>query len=253
MITTFDQKIAEFFNGLQTNGWYWGNLLLVIISIFLCVILVGMIGFEREARGRSAGLRTHLLVGVGSCIIMILSIYGFPAIFTYDGSGEVKRDVARLAAGVITGVGFLGAGAIIHNSNGIKGLTTAGTIWISMAIGMACGSMNFIVAILAAFIVMLVLTVFRKIEARITKHKQVIVLIAPIEEPVMSKVLKVAENKQCSISNIITNVIQNGDRNCIELTFTIMSKNSEELQMSDIVSELSIETKALSINVLNTH
>lgn len=253
MITTFDQKIAEILNNITINGWCIGNLILCIIAIALTVFLVGMIGYEREARGRSAGLRTHLLVGVGSCVIMILSIYGFPAIFTYDASGEVKRDVARLAAGVITGVGFLGAGAIIHNNSGIKGLTTAGTIWISMAIGMACGSMNFIIAIFSGLIVMVVLTLFRKIEAKITKHKTLIVLIAPIDQPVMSDVLKIAQNFDCSVSNIITNVIQNGDKNCIELTFTLTCKPNMELRVPDIISELSKETKALSINVLNTH
>ena len=145
---TFDQKIAEIFNTNFGMGgeWPWGNLILCAIAIVLSVILCGVIGLEREKRGRSAGLRTHLLVGVGSTVVMIISIYGFPAMFT-GAEGGMTRDVARLAAQVVAGVGFLGAGAIIHNNGGIKGLTTASTIWLVMAIGLACGSMNFLLAI----------------------------------------------------------------------------------------------------------
>ena len=163
MVTTIDQKIAEWFNSNFGLGgeWPWGNLILCIISLVLCVALCGIIGYEREKRGRSAGLRTHLLVGVGSCMIMIVSIYGFSAIFG-------TRDPARLAAQVVAGVGFLGAGAIIHNNGGIKGLTTASTIWLVMAIGLCCGSMKFILAICGTVVVMLVLISFRSLERRIS-------------------------------------------------------------------------------------
>lgn len=135
-MVTIDQKIADYLNNWVVDGWPVGNLVLCAIALVLCVILVGVIGIEREKRGRSAGLRTHLLVGVSSTIIMIISIYGFPQIF------QDHRDVARLAAQIITGVGFLGAGAIIHRNSGIKGLTTAGTIWSSMAIGIACARLT---------------------------------------------------------------------------------------------------------------
>lgn len=245
-ITTFDQKIAEFFNSLETNGWYWGNLLACFIAVLLCLFLVGMIGYEREARGRSAGLRTHLLVGLGSCILMILSIYGFPA-------SAPNRDVARLAAGVITGVGFLGAGAIIHNNAGIKGLTTAGTIWISMAIGMACGSFNFVIALFTGVIVIVVLTLFRKIEEHITKHKNVLSIIAPIENHVMSQIVLIAQKHECTVGNIVTDTILDGGNNCIQITFSITSKNNTELSISEIVAELKEATGALSINILNAH
>ena len=73
-VTTFDQKLAELLNNWTINDWPIGNLMLVLIAIVLSVVLCGVIGIEREWRGRSAGLRTHLLVGVGSCVIMIISI-----------------------------------------------------------------------------------------------------------------------------------------------------------------------------------
>ena len=95
-VTTIDQNIADWFNGNFGLGgdWSWGNLILCIIAIILTVALTGCIGYEREKKGRTAGLRTHIIVGVGSCIIMIISIYGFPQF-------GASRDVARLAAGIV--------------------------------------------------------------------------------------------------------------------------------------------------------
>ena len=102
MLTTFDQKLAEYLNGYQVNGWPVGNLILVMIALVLSMLLCGAVGLEREIRGRSAGLRTHLLVGMGSCVVMIVSIYGFPS------QDSVSRDVARLAAQVVSGALKLG-------------------------------------------------------------------------------------------------------------------------------------------------
>ncbi len=103
---SFDQKLAEFLNAwtIGENQWPIGNFILCGIAMILSVLLCGVIGYEREKRGRTAGLRTHLLVGVGSCIVMIISIYGFPKLFFENDYFE--RDVARLAAAVVTGVGF---------------------------------------------------------------------------------------------------------------------------------------------------
>ena len=91
-VTTIDQNIADWFNNNFGLGgsWSWGNLILCVIAIVLTVMLTGFIGYEREKKGRTAGLRTHIIVGVGSCIIMIISIYGFPQF-------GATRDVARLA------------------------------------------------------------------------------------------------------------------------------------------------------------
>lgn len=176
-MTTIDQLIAEKLNNWYIGEWPIGNFFLCVIALTLAVILCGAIGMERELRGRSAGLRTHLLVGVGSCMIMIISIYGFPAMF------QGNRDVARLAAQIIAGVGFLGAGAIIYRNSGTKGLTTAATIWIVMAIGLACGSMNFILAVGGTLLILVVLTVFRKVERRINHHAPLLSISAKPDSP----------------------------------------------------------------------
>lgn len=245
MITTLDQKLAELLNNWTINDWPVGNLILVAIAILLSVVLCGIVGIEREWKGRSAGLRTHLLVGVGSCIIMIISIYGFPAVF---GS----RDVARLAAQIITGVGFLGAGAIIHRNDGIKGLTTAGTIWIVMAIGIACGSFNFVIAILATLVIMVVLTVFTKVEAKISNKKMILMVTAPTDKPVLANVLEIAKEFDCTIKTLSTDLIAKEGSNLIQFTLEVVF-NSKEGKSTEFITKLSKETDAVDIYTLTNH
>ena len=247
-MTTIDQKIVEEVQkSLEVNGWPLGNLLLIVVALLLCVALCGFIGYEREKRGRSAGLRTHLLVGVGSCIIMILSIYGFPA------SQDMHRDVARLAAGVLAGVGFLGAGAIIHDKGSVKGLTTAGTIWLVMALGLACGSFNFVLAILATFVVMIVLIGFRKVEAKINKHAPIITIAAKADIPVVSLLLEYAKKNQYRIYDISSELGHNGKEDISLTTFKISSLVEENVDLAKVEDELTKITKAASVTSLNQH
>lgn len=241
---TFDQKLVELLNEWKVNGWPVGNLLLCVIALLLSVILVGVIGIEREWRGRSAGLRTHLLVGVGSAMIMIISIYGFPQIF------EGHRDVARLAAQIITGVGFLGAGAIIHRNSGVKGLTTAGTIWVSMAIGLACGSFNFILAILGTLVIFLVLTLFKKVENKIGSKNPTITLIAPGDTPILEKLLAVSKEFDCHVTAISTEMVEGTPEKTISVTFQAIFQSGEE-RLSEYLSKLESETKATNIHLLS--
>lgn len=106
----------------------------IMIRLALSVILGGLIGLERQMHRRSAGLRTHILVSLGSCLIMLTSLYVFDIY-----KNQVPLDPARIAAGVITGIGFLGAGAIIQDRESVKGLTTAASLWVVAAIGLATG------------------------------------------------------------------------------------------------------------------
>jgi len=106
----------------------------ILIRLFLSVVLGGLIGLERQLHRRAAGLRTHILVSLGSCLIMLTSMYVFDIYKGVEG-----LDPSRIAAGVITGIGFLGAGAIIREPKGIKGLTTAASLWVVSGIGLAVG------------------------------------------------------------------------------------------------------------------
>lgn len=244
MVTTVDQKLAELITEkLTIDGWPIGNLVLCVGALLLSVILCGLIGIEREWRGRSAGLRTHLLVGVGSCLIMIISIYGFPAMF-----GE-KRDVARLAAQIITGVGFLGAGVIMHRNGGVRGLTTAGTIWAAMAIGIACGSFNFILAVVGTLIIFLVLTVFKTVEIKLNKKNPIIILTVPYDEPAINKILTIAEKFECSIHGISTQLGEEQGQKVVEITFQVVFDNGGS-RLDEFVSAVEAETKAIRLQTL---
>ena len=250
-MTTLDQKLVELLNKWTIDVWPIGNFVLVLIAILLSVLLCGTIGIEREMKGRSAGLRTHLLVGVGSCLIMVISIYGLPNIKI--GDAYLNRDVARLAAAVVTGVGFLGAGAIIHRSSGIKGLTTAGTIWIVMAIGLACGSFNFLIAIIATAVIFFVLTAFRKVEQKISDKNPLIVLTAPAGEPILGKLLAVSNEFDARIHGLSTDSIDGvGDEKLVECTFQVIFSSGDG-RLVEYLSKLEAETHAISVKLLNNH
>ena len=134
----------------------------ILIRIIFSIVLGSIIGFERELTNKSAGLRTQILVCLGSCIFTILSIYGFSTAVTLYPLG----DPSRVAAQIITGIGFIGAGTVLRNGPMIIGLTTAATLWISAAIGMTCGVGMYDVAVIATLFSVAVLTIIRVFERR---------------------------------------------------------------------------------------
>ncbi len=139
----------------------------IIIRLLLAILLGGAIGLERESRGRPAGLRTHILVCLGATIIMIGS--QSMAIFsqTLDATARVQVDPGRIAAGVVTGIGFLGAGAIIRLGDLVRGLTTAGCIWFVAALGIVIGEGLYSLSIMATTFALIVLLALSHFERRI--------------------------------------------------------------------------------------
>lgn len=128
-----------------------------IFRVFTAAILGGVIGFEREYRAKEAGLRTHFLVAMGSALFMIVSQYGFNAVL----STSITLDPSRVAAQVVSGIGFIGAGTIIFQKHVIKGLTTAAGLWVTSAIGLACGSGLYLLSVASTLLVLLCLeTIF---------------------------------------------------------------------------------------------
>ena len=109
-----------------------------VLTIFIAAMLGGAIGLEREYRSKEAGFRTHFLVGLGSALFMVLSMHGFDS-FEGQPGVIIQRDPARMAAQVVSGIGFIGAGTIIFQKNVVKGLTTAAGLWVTSAIGMTAG------------------------------------------------------------------------------------------------------------------
>ena len=141
-----------------------------IIRIFVAALLGGAIGLEREYRAKEAGFRTHFLVALGSALFMIVSAYGFEGAMH---TPEHRWDVSRVAAQVVSGIGFIGAGTIIFqkNENAVRGLTTAAGLWVTAAIGLACGGGMHWLACAATFLVLVGLEAFNFILHKFDKHR----------------------------------------------------------------------------------
>jgi putative Mg2+ transporter-C (MgtC) family protein len=136
----------------------------VTIRLGVAALLTGAIGAERELRERAAGLRTHMLVGVGSALFTLVSAYAWGDFFVAGAAAQQRLDPTRIAAQIVSGIGFLGAGAILRQGLSVRGLTTAAGLWVSAAIGMAAAAAFWPAAIVTTAIVMLGLGPFRAVE-----------------------------------------------------------------------------------------
>ena len=132
----------------------------VALRLFVSVILGGIIGFERETHGKNAGIRTYALVCLGSALVMIVS----QEIHVIYQDSDTFVDPSRIAAQVVSGIGFLGAGAIIRFPQGVKGLTTAAGIWAAAGIGLACGLGLYYPALITTAFTMFILVVFSRVD-----------------------------------------------------------------------------------------
>ncbi|HTH46503.1 MAG TPA: MgtC/SapB family protein [Candidatus Limnocylindria bacterium] len=134
----------------------------LILRLLVAAALGSLIGLERERLGWAAGLRTHMLVCVGSCLMMIVSAYGFSATL----GNHVVLDPSRVAAQVVSGIGFLGAGSIILRNEAIKGLTTAASVWAVAGVGLAAGGGLYTAAVAATVIMLVILAGLKPLEDR---------------------------------------------------------------------------------------
>jgi putative Mg2+ transporter-C (MgtC) family protein len=140
-----------------------------LLRLALAAVLGGLIGIERELREREAGLRTHLLVAVGSALFTIVGAYGFRDFVSSDGA-IVQTDPTRIAAQIVTGIGFLGAGAIIRQGSSVRGLTTAATLWAVAAVGLATGAGYYSAAVITTGVVLVALWPLRIVAYRILRR-----------------------------------------------------------------------------------
>ncbi len=141
----------------------------VLLRIGIALLCGAVLGLERERLERAAGLRTHALVAVSSSLLMIVSAYGFADVM---GVGQVTLDPSRVAAQVVSGIGFLGAGVIIFRKNTISGLTTAASVWSAAAVGLACGGGLFWAAAIVTAAILVIQIALRFVEYRFFAHHQ---------------------------------------------------------------------------------
>lgn len=142
-----------------------------VVRLIVAALLGAAIGFERERGERAAGLRTHALVALASALVMLVSAFGFADAVTPDRT--IVLDPSRIAAQVVSGVGFLGAGAIILRKDTVQGLTTAGSIWLVAGLGLACGAGMYVAAAVTTALALLILWGLKAVERRIMVHRRV--------------------------------------------------------------------------------
>lgn len=214
------------------------------LRLLMAVVFGGLIGFERELSNSAAGLRTHILVCVGATLVMLISIYGFS---DFVNEVNVRIDPSRLAAQVITGVGFLGAGTILTTGNVIKGLTTAASVWVVASIGLAIGAGFYYPAAIAFVLVILSLWVLSKAEKRfINVKKQHEMKLQIMDHPgLLAQLYGIIANNKAEISKMTVETGHEGGS--ILLVYTILLPRGsapiivEQMALVDGVSKISIE------------
>lgn len=212
----------------------------IIMRLLIALIVGGLTGLERERSHQFAGFRTHILVSVGSCITSITSLSLF---FQYNSYSNI--DPARLSAQVLSGVGFLGAGAILKTSNGIRGLTTAAGIWATACIGIAVGYGYYILAISAWLFVMVTLYILKNIDKMIFKKKQTIFNIKTDNIEIISSIYEIFQRSQISVKNIEIN----SDTSNIKIN--LLTVHDRRIVLDEVIKELSKLKNIISIDYLN--
>ncbi|WP_327609151.1 MgtC/SapB family protein [Virgibacillus tibetensis] len=223
MSAFFDQVVGEDF-------------LLIMVRVLVALVLSGLIGFERELKNHSAGFRTHILVGVGACLMMLLSLFGFEEFI--ERYGNVRFDPARIPSYVISGIGFLGAGTIIVYGGTIRGLTTAASIWTVAGIGLVVGAGMYGAAVFTTLVILLSLIFLNNFEKLFTRGKgkttNNLIEIVALPELKINNVVAIFEEYEVTIKNVEIVKVENNVRNIF-----IKIERKPELDRVSLFSEIS--------------
>ena len=196
-----------------------------MLRILIAVIFGFCIGLERELTNKYAGLRTHILVCLGACVFTLISIYGFPTFAPGDNvlidQATGIRDTSRVAAQIVTGIGFIGAGTVLRNGPIVLGLTTAATLWIAASIGMACGAGMFEIAFAGTLLSILTLVSIRVFERKVlpnsTKRTKRVKLVIVCQNQFADKIHEYIIEKYQDISELSKKQLK-ADENSTKIT-----------------------------------
>lgn len=193
----------------------------VALRLIASAVFAGIIGYERQSRHKAAGLRTHILVAVGSCLIMVLSINIYSSV-----QGMTNADPARLAAQVVSGIGFLGAGSILKEGPTIKGLTTAASLWVVSGVGLAAGAGYYAGALMTTLLVFLTLGILSRMEHRDSRSYLINFIVTTVDLPgKMGEISSVIGGYGASIRDI--RIDQHEEMAIV--TFTVLMPRSKTL------------------------
>jgi len=203
----------------------------IIFRLIAAGILSGAIGFEREFHGRAAGFRTHILLCIGSTLVMLTSMHIFDVY-----SSRVAVDPARIAAGVVTGIGFLGAGAIIHSRSSIRGLTTAASLWVVAGIGLAVGSGLYIGAVTTTILTLVALMIFSRVEHVMIRRDWYRTLAIESREGAdqLKSIRQILSEYSCEITDFEADKSAGGEGMALKLGLKLYQARAAEHILEDI-------------------
>lgn len=191
--------VDEWFLGLIGNESLkgWGIIIYIFLTLLISTVLSFLIGLERYRTGENAGMRTHALLSVGCCFLMTISLFALSFLELNE-----KYDVSRIAAGTITGIGFLGAGVIIKDRFTVKGLSTATTLWICAAVGLAVGAGFILEALVATGVTLLIVLVRNKIIITVDKNAPHVIIKCKTGFPIIEVIKEICEKSDINLKNI---------------------------------------------------
>ena len=203
-----------------------------LVRLLAAALAGSVIGFERERLQWAAGLRTHMLVCVGSCLVIIVSAYGFSDVL----GDHVVLDPSRIAAQVVSGIGFLGAGTILLRGEVVKGLTTAASLWAVAAIGLAVGAGLYVASLATTVIVLVILAGIKPIEERLRARTQTrqVVITARRDTVSMATLHDVLGGRAARVKQFILRQGTGDEHDAIEVTFTRLTREATD----DLVAKL---------------
>jgi putative Mg2+ transporter-C (MgtC) family protein len=211
---------------------------LTLCKLLLAAILGGVIGLEREIHGRPAGFRTHLLVSIGACLYVITSVHFYTIYGNFSGTVATGVDPGRVAAQVVAGIGFLGAGAIIREKSSVRGLTTAACLWVAAAIGVACGIGLFGISLAVTVMSLISLLLLKRVEAMLTRDTYVYLRIwSEVRPDQLEKVEQLMA--RCNISVLNSSMERDVEASQLHVTYQV-KYNSKKLDCNpvDLIASL---------------
>jgi len=197
----------------------------VALKLFLAALAGGLVGLEREKHGRPAGLRTNLLVAVGSCVMVIVSEAFYTKYGGFDAQSALRIDPSRVAAQIVTGVGFLGAGVILKEGSSVRGLTTAASLWTVAGLGMAFGMGFYSLGAIATVLVLISLTFLKKLDPIIRKDRFLTLAVtATNREGLLEELLTLLSERNLLVTDISSNLDMANDELYYQMIVTQQQK-----------------------------
>ena len=210
----------------------------ITVKLLLAALAGGLVGLERERHGRPAGLRTNLLVAVGSCVMVIVSEAFYLKYAMFGADTALRLDPARVAAQIVTGIGFIGAGVILKEGASVRGLTTAASLWTVAGLGMAFGMGFYSLGAIATLLVLISLASLKKLDPIIKKDRFLTLTVTAVNrEELLDELLEIFAARKLLVSDISSTVDLISDELFYQMVITQQKKRIGH-ELTDVIKPL---------------